>query len=221
MIRVALAGERGKTGSAVAAVLAAAEDVDYVGGFGRGTGAGAFVRDHAAHVLVDFTHAPAALDIALGAIAAGAAPVIGTTGLSAEDVDRIETACGEAGLGGMVAPNFSVGAVVMMWLAEKAAPFFDGVEIVESHHATKLDKPSGTALATAKRLGKEGPIHSVRLPGFVAEQQVIFGLTGQTLEISHRTTSREAYGPGVLLAVRAVVAGPRFYRGLDELLDLR
>jgi 4-hydroxy-tetrahydrodipicolinate reductase len=108
----------------------------------------------------------------------------------------------------------------MMWLAAKARPHFDAVEIIEAHHATKLDRPSGTALATARRLGGEVPIHSVRLPGLVADQEVVLGLPGQTLTITHRTTSREAYGPGVLLAIRRVVSEKRFYRGLEELLEL-
>ena len=145
-----------------------------------------------------------------------------------------------------MAPNFSVGAVLMMHLAELAAPYFSAVEVIEMHHAGKVDAPSGTALSTARRLaakrgekpfahrkpeketlagtrgGEEGnvAVHSVRLPGFVADQEVIFGLPGQTLTIAHRTTSREAYAPGVLLAIRRVVESPRFYRGLDQLLGL-
>jgi 4-hydroxy-tetrahydrodipicolinate reductase len=172
--------------------------------------------------------------------------VVGTTGLSAADVDRIASACQASGLGGIVAPNFAVGAVLMMHLAEIAAPHFEAVEVIEMHHANKLDAPSGTALATATRLaarrgakpfghkkadketlagtrgGESGGVgvHSVRLPGVVADQEVIFGLPGQTLTIAHRTTSRESYVPGVLLAIRAVVGGNRFYRGLDELLGL-
>ena len=134
----------------------------------------------------------------------------------------------------------------MMHLAEIAAPHFDAAEVIEMHHATKLDAPSGTALSTARRLaarrggkpfsykkpekvtlestrgGEEGgvAVHSIRLPGLVADQEVILGLPGQTLTIAHRTTSREAYVPGVLLAIRRVVAEPRFYRGLDQLLGL-
>lgn len=183
---------------------------------------------------------------ALAAVAAGASPVVGTTGLSSADVDKLATACKEKKLGGIVAPNFAVGAVLMMHLAELAAPHFEAAEVIELHHAGKLDAPSGTALSTARRLatrrgdkpfahrkaeketlagtrgGEEGnvAVHSVRLPGFVADQEVIFGLAGQTLTIAHRTTSREAYVPGVLLAIRAVTSGPKFYRGLDELLGL-
>ena len=167
--------------------------------------------------------------------------------MTADAIDSIETACKGKGLGGISAPNFAVGAVLMMHLAEIAAPHFDAAEIIEMHHAAKLDAPSGTALATARRLaakrgnrpfahkkaeketiagtrgGEEGKVavHSIRLPGFVADQEVIFGLPGQTLMITHRTTSREAYVPGVLLAIRAVTSTDHFYRGLDELLGLK
>jgi 4-hydroxy-tetrahydrodipicolinate reductase len=194
---------------------------------------------------VDFTNATAALANGLAAAAAGVAPVVGTSGLSSDAVGRLEAACLEAGVGGIVAPNFAIGAVVMMHLAELAAPYFEAAEVIEMHHAGKVDAPSGTALSTARRLaarrgaafvhnvpervtmantrgGEEGgvAVHSVRLPGAVADQEVLLGLPGQTLSIAHRTTSRECYAPGVLLAVRRVVAEPRFHRGLDALLGL-
>ncbi len=246
MIRVALAGHRGRTGSALEPALATAPDVEYVGGVGRGDDLAAFLRERRPQALVDFTHPAVALDNALAAAGAGAAPIVGTSGLSPQAVDRLDTACRDAGVGGIVAPNFAVGAVLMMHLAELAAPFFDAVEVIEMHHAAKADAPSGTALATARRLaarrrgrgfsynrpekvtmdhtrgGEEGgvAVHSVRLPGLVADQEVIFGLPGQTLTVAHRTTSRECYVPGVLLAIRRVVAEPHFYRGLDVLLGL-
>jgi 4-hydroxy-tetrahydrodipicolinate reductase len=231
-------------------VLAAAFQVEagieYVGGVSAGDDLAAFLHEKRPRALVDFTRPSEALHNALAAVAAGASPVVGTTGLAADAIDKIETACKGKGLGGIVAPNFAVGAVLMMHLAEIAAPHFDAAEIIEMHHATKLDAPSGTALTTARRLaakrgnrpfthkkaeketlagtrgGEEGnvAVHSIRLPGFVADQEVIFGLPGQTLTIAHRTTSREAYLPGVLLAIRQVSSGPRFYRGLDELLGL-
>ena len=245
-IRVAIAGNRGKVGSVLAAALPGEAGIEYAGGFGRGDDVDAFLREKRPRALVDFTRPSEALGNALAAVAAGASPVVGTTGLSAQDVDRLEAACREAGLGGIVAPNFAVGAVLMMHLADVAAPHFDGAEVIELHHAGKLDAPSGTALATARRLaarrrgkpfahrkaeketlagtrgGEEGgvAVHSVRLPGFVADQEVIFGLPGQTLTIAHRTTSREAYVPGVVLAIHRVTAEPRFYRGLDALLGL-
>jgi 4-hydroxy-tetrahydrodipicolinate reductase len=245
-IRVAVAGHRGKVGSILSAALAAEPGIEYVGGVGRGDDLAAFLHEMRPRALVDFTRPSEALANALEAVAAGASPVIGTTGIPAAGVDELEAACRARGLGGIVAPNFAVGAVLMMHLAETAAPHFEAVEIVEMHNAAKVDAPSGTALATARRLagrrggrpfshrkaeketlpgtrgGEEGnvAIHSVRLPGFVADQEVIFGLPGQTLTIAHRTTSREAYVPGVLLAIRHVTTAPRFYRALDELLGL-
>jgi len=247
-VKVAVAGYRGKVGSVLAAALAAEPEMDYVGGVTRGDDLASFLHEKRPQALVDFTRPSEAVHNALAAIAAGAAPVVGTTGLSSADIDKIETACHEKKVGGIVAPNFAIGAVLMMHLADIAAPHFDAAEIIELHHAGKLDAPSGTALSTARRLaarrgtdrpfahrkaeketlagtrgGEEGnvAVHSVRLPGFVADQEVIFGLPGQTLTIAHRTTSREAYVPGVLLAIRRVTSEPRFYRALDDLLGLR
>ena len=245
-IRVLLVGASGKVGTAIAPLLAAAPDVDYAGGIGRETDLFAALRDRRPQAIVDFTHPSVGLEHALLAAENGVAPVVGTSGITAGGVDQIEKACSEHGVGGIVAPNFAIGAVVMMWLAEKAAPHFDAAEIIEAHAATKIDAPSGTAVATARRLaaarterpfsyaragkvlveGARGAVaenvavHSVRLPGLVGDQQVVFGLPGQTLTIEHRTTSREAYAPGVLLALRRVVADKRFYRGLDALLGL-
>jgi len=245
-IRVAVAGHHGRVGSILAAALASEHGIEYVGGLARGDDIAAFLHQKRPRALVDFSRPSEAVHIALAAIASGASPVVGTTGLPADGIDKIETACKEKGVGGIVAPNFAVGAVLMMHMAEIAAPFFDGVEVIEMHHAAKLDAPSGTALNTARRLaakrgtrpfshkkaeketlsgtrgGEEGGVgvHSVRLPGLVADQEVIFGLPGQTLTITHRTTSREAYVPGVLLAIRRVTSTPGFYRGLDELLGL-
>ena len=246
VIRVLLAGSRGKVGIALAPALEAAEGIEYVGGVDVGDDLRAALSTLKPEAMVDFTHPSAALGNALAAVAAGVCPVIGTTGIPAEGVDEVESACRSAGIGGIVAPNFAVGAVLMMWLAERAAPFFPAVEVLEMHQDTKADAPSGTALATARRLakaqqngfsyrraervtlegtrgGEEGGVgvHSIRLPGLVADQEVIFGLPGQTLTITHRTTSREAFAPGVILALRAVTSGPRFYRALDELLGLQ
>jgi 4-hydroxy-tetrahydrodipicolinate reductase len=246
-IRVAVAGHRGKVGSILATAFQSETGIDYLGGIGRGDDLSAFLHQKRPQALVDFTRPAEAMHNALAAVAAGAAPVVGTTGLSSADIDKLETACKAKHVGGIVAPNFAIGAVLMMHLADIAAPHFDAVEIIEMHHAAKLDAPSGTALSTARRVaarrkdkpfthkkveketlpgtrgGEEGgvAVHSVRLPGFVADQEVIFGLPGQTLTIAHRTTSREAYIPGVLLAIRKVTSEPRFYRGLDELLGLR
>ena len=246
-IRVCVAGHRGKVGTVLAAALENDPDIEYVGGVTRGDDLAAFLREKRPRAFVDFTKPAEAMRNALAAVAAGASPVVGTTGLSASDIDKLETACKAKNVGGIVAPNFAVGAVLMMHLADIAAPHFEAAEVIELHHAGKLDAPSGTALSTARRLaarrkdkpftyrkaeketlagtrgGEEGgvAVHSVRLPGFVADQEVIFGLPGQTLTVAHRTTSREAYVPGVVLAIRIVTSEPRFYRGLDELLGLR
>ena len=198
-----------------------------------------------AQVMVDFTAPGAAFDNAEAALGAGVAPVVGTTGMSVEQVDELARHAERAMTGGAVIPNFAIGAVLMMRLAEIAAPYFDAAEVIEAHHATKLDAPSGTALATARRLaaarqqpfgysrpekvtldntrgGEEGAVgvHSLRLPGLVADQEVVFGAQGQTLTIGHRTTSREAFMPGVLATVRAVVSQHRFFRSLDDVLGL-
>jgi 4-hydroxy-tetrahydrodipicolinate reductase len=245
-ILVAVAGHRGKVGSILVAAFEAQAGIEYVGGVGAGDDLAEFLRKTRPQAFVDFTRPSVALHNALVAVAAGAAPVVGTSGIPADGVDKLEVACKAKGVGGIVAPNFAIGAVLMMHLAEIAAPHFEAAEIVEMHHAAKLDAPSGTALSTAKRLaarrgskpfahkkaeketlagtrgGEEGGIavHSVRLPGFVADQEVIFGLPGQTLTIAHRTTSREAYLPGVLIAIQRVTSQPHFYRGLDQLLGL-
>ena len=246
-IRVAVAGHRGRVGAVLAAALQAEPGIEFVGGVTRGDDLASFLHAKRPQALVDFTRPSEAMHNALAAVAAGASPVVGTTGLSSTDVDKLETACREKHMGGIVAPNFAIGAVLMMHLADIAAPFFDAAEVIEMHHQAKLDAPSGTALATARRLaarrtdkpfihkraeketlagtrgGEEGgvAVHSVRLPGLVGDQEVIFGLPGQTLTIAHRTTSREAYVPGVVLAIKRVTSEPRFYRGLDQLLGLR
>jgi 4-hydroxy-tetrahydrodipicolinate reductase len=246
MIRVLLAGHQGRVGTALEAALMLADEIDYAGGVSRGQDFPAALREKRPQVLVDFTRPEAGLDHALAAVAAGVAPVVGTSGIPAAGVDRLERACAERGVGGIVAPNFAVGAVLLMWLAEKAAPFCDSADVIEIHHAAKADAPSGTAFATAGRLaGARGDrpfehaatekllvagvrggvsggvgLHSLRIPGVLAEQEVLFGLPGQTLSLAHRTTSRECYVPGVLMAVRRVAAEPRFYRGLEPLLGL-
>jgi 4-hydroxy-tetrahydrodipicolinate reductase len=243
-IRVAVAGYRGRVGVEMVRGVEAAPDMAYVGGVEAGDDLDAFLSEQHPDALIDFTHPAAALGNALAAVAAGCRPVVGTTGIPAEGIQRLEDACRTAGIGGIVAPNFSVGAVVMMHIAEVAAPYFSGAEVIEMHHQTKVDAPSGTALATARRIGARQKfdysptekltlagvrggeaagvgVHSVRLPGLVADQEVIFGLAGQTLTLTHRTTSREAFVPGVLLAIRRVTTDPAFHRSLDGLLGLK
>jgi len=206
-VRICLYGAGGKVGAVLAPALCAAghEVVD-----GRADG------PSGCDVAIDFTRPDAVLENAAACLAAGVPLVVGTSGFDHEALDR---AARDAGVPCFYAPNFAVGAVLMMRFAEAAAPRMDACEIVELHADTKKDAPSGTARATAQRIGGDVPIHSVRLPGLVAHQEVIFGAVGQTLTIRHDTTSRDAFAPGVLLAIdriRDLPAGLTL--GLDALL---
>jgi 4-hydroxy-tetrahydrodipicolinate reductase len=167
-------------------------------------------------VAVDFTRPDAVVANVEACLAAGIPCVIGTTGL---DLAAVDAAARDAGVPCFHAPNFALGAVLMMRFAEEAARVFPRAEIVELHAETKLDAPSGTARATAERMGTSPAIHSVRLPGLVAHQEVVFGGAGETLTIRHDTSSREAFVPGVLRAVERVrELPPGLTVGLDALL---
>jgi 4-hydroxy-tetrahydrodipicolinate reductase len=196
-------------------------------------------------VLVDFSVAKAVVTMAKIAAARHVNIVSGTTGLSAEDVTQLDQIALESRIGIMSASNFAIGAVVMMYLARQAARYFDFAEIIEEHHNQKLDAPSGTALTTARMMAQERgedfmvpeqrehdqisrgakvggiSIHSIRLPGIVARQEVLFGALGQTLSIKHDAISRECYMPGVMLAVRKIGEHQGLVLGLDSLLDFK
>jgi len=195
-------------------------------------------------VLVDFTTAQATMPAVRIAAKQGVNLVIGTTGLTAEAISEMERLATAHKIGIVVAPNFALGAVLMMHLAKIAAKYLDYAEIIELHHHQKVDSPSGTALATAKAIAQargkpfhhppeqgqapssrgeqvEGvPIHSVRLPGLLAHQEVILGAPGQTLSIRHDTISRECFIPGVILAIKEVIKRQGLVYGLDALLGL-
>jgi 4-hydroxy-tetrahydrodipicolinate reductase len=169
-----------------------------------------------AEAMVDFTSPQVGLANAEAALAAGVPSVIGTSGL---DYERIDEAARAGGVAAFYAPNFAVGAVLMLRLAAEAAKVLPRAEIVELHNEAKADAPSGTAAATAALLGRETPIHSVRLPGLVAHQEILFGAEGQLLTIRHDAYSREAYVPGVLLALERLPSLPAGLTvGLEELL---
>jgi 4-hydroxy-tetrahydrodipicolinate reductase len=216
MIRVAVAGAAGRVGSAVCAAVEGAEDMSLTGRADPVLDtAVADVLDEA-DVLVDFTRPDTVLDNARAALGAGVHVVIGTTGFSH---DELREAAEGGRANAFVAPNFAIGAVLMMRFAVEAAKHMQRAEIIELHHETKLDAPSGTAKRTAELLGGDVPIHSVRLPGIVADQEVIFGDVAQTLTIRHVTTDRTSFTPGVLLAVRRVASLPdRLTVGLERLL---
>ena len=216
MIRVAVAGAAGRMGRTVCAAVDAAEDLELTGGAAPSLGTA--VRDvvDGADVLVDFTRPDAALDNARVALRAGVHVVVGTTGF---DVEELRAVAGEASARAFFAPNFAVGAVLMMRFAAEAARHMRAAEIVELHHPAKLDAPSGTARRTAELMDGDVPIHSVRLPGIVADQEVILGDEAQTLTIRHATTDRTSFMPGVLLAVRRVPELPEpLTVGLERLL---
>ncbi len=229
MIQVAVAGAAGRMGEAVCEAVLSAEDMELVGR--ADPLLETELADVLAHaeVVVDFTTPDTALANALACVRAGVHVVIGTTGF--DQGPLLE----ELGLNGpgeqarsganvLIAPNFAIGALLMMRFAAQAAQHMRKAEIIEFHHDGKLDAPSGTAARTAELMaaasdGDPPPIHSVRLPGLVAHQEVILGDLGQTLTIRHDTINRESFMPGVLLAVRHVgTLQERFVVGLENLL---
>ena len=210
MIAVGVAGAAGRMGLAVCEAVQEAEDLQLVGRADPQLGRSLqqVLDEDRPDVLVDFTTPSTALPNAIACLRAGVHIVIGTTGF---DLDALREACGQARYGAkaLVAPNFAIGAVLMMRFAAEAARHMDAAEIVELHHDRKLDAPSGTAALTAQLIaqatgGRQPPIHSVRLPGLVAHQEVILGALGQTLTIRHDSLDRRSFMPGVLLAVRRV-----------------
>lgn len=191
-MRVALFGYEGRVGSVL--VPALEEAGHEVRGIGRGDPHDVRGLDAA----IDFTRADAVAGNVEACIDQGVPCIVGTSGA---DLSELGQRAAESGLAVLVVPNFALGAVLMMRFAEEAARYLPAVEIVELHHETKVDAPSGTAKATAERLPGDPPIHSVRLPGLVAHQEVLLGGPGQLLTIRHDTLSREAFAPGVLLAL--------------------
>lgn len=222
MIRVAVAGAAGRMGQAVCAAVAGAQDMLLTGRADPtlDTTLAQVLGD--ADVVVDFTRPEVALANARECIRAGVHVVIGTTGFDLEELRRACAAEPRANV--LVAPNFAIGAVLMMRFAAEAARHMAKAEIIELHHDRKLDAPSGTAARTAMLMaaasgGPEPPIHSVRLPGLVAHQEVILGDLGQTLSIRHDSIDRESFMPGVLLAVRRIAELPQSPMvGLEHLL---
>jgi len=213
LIRVAVAGAAGRMGQAVCAAVEGADDMRLTGRAdpALGTSLADVLGD--ADVVVDFTRPDTALENALQCLEAGVHVVIGTSGF---DMDPLYSA---AGANVFFAPNFAIGAVLMMRFAAEASQHMAKAEIVELHHDRKLDKPSGTAARTAELMQGEVPIHSVRLPGLVAHQEVILGDLGQTLTIRHDSIDRASFMPGVLLAVRRVADLPESpLIGLEHLL---
>ncbi|MDR5695216.1 MAG: 4-hydroxy-tetrahydrodipicolinate reductase [Armatimonadota bacterium] len=265
-IRVAVSGAAGRMGRASIRAITREKDMILVGALGRSNGLGRDAGELAGvgplgvaitgdlegmlqgshpHVLVDFAPGPAAVANGKQAILRGVRPVIGGTGMSEAEVEELSSLARERGVGAVVAPNFALGAVLMMTFARQAARFFPHVEIVELHHDKKRDAPSGTAIKTARLLARERKdvpqpmgkeeevvpgarggavegirIHSIRLPGLIAHQEVIFGSPGQTLTIRHDSYSEESFMPGLLLAIRKVLTLDHLVVGIEPLLGL-
>jgi 4-hydroxy-tetrahydrodipicolinate reductase len=221
MIRVAVAGAAGRMGEAVCEAVEGAEDAVLAGRADPALGVELAEVLDGADVVVDFTVPDTALPNLRSCLEAGVHAVVDTTGL---DLDAARAAAEGASANCFVAPNFAIGAVLLMEVAQRIAPHMPECEIVELHHDRKLDAPSGTAKRTQELIDAAGgnvhqPIHSVRLPGLVAHQEVIFGGEGQTLSLRHDSIDRRSFMPGLLLAVRKVAALPdRFTVGLEKLL---
>jgi len=263
-IRVAVIGAGGRMGREVVKMVLQDEQLELVAavspsasGIDAGTlvGAGACgvtvsadletaLVDARADVMVDFTIPQLAYSNTKAAILHGVRPVMGTTGFTPEQIDELDKLCKERGLGGLIAPNFSIGAILMMQFAQQAAKYFPNLEIIEYHGDQKLDAPSGTAVKTAELISEvrqelrqgnpkeeetiEGArggyyngfrIHSVRLPGVFAQQEVVFGAFGQTLKIRHDSYDRAGYMPGVAVAVKKVMTYSGLIYGFEHIMD--
>ncbi|MEH1013804.1 4-hydroxy-tetrahydrodipicolinate reductase [Micromonospora sp. CPCC 206060] len=245
-IRVGVIGARGRMGIEVCKAVDAADDLELVAMIDEGDGLFS-ASDAGAEVVVDFTTPDVVMDNLHWCIDQGISVVVGTTGFTEQRLDRVRGWLDrKPGVGVLIAPNFGIGAVLLMQFATKAARYFESVEIIEQHHPRKLDAPSGTATHTARLIAQVraaagmGPVpdatkeevpgargadidgvrvHAVRSAGMVAHQEVIFGTTGETLTIRQDSYDRVSFMPGVLLAVRSVRQRPGLTVGLDALLD--
>ena len=244
-MRVGVLGAKGKVGATIVDGIEAADDLVFTVGVDAGDPLTAFT-DSETQVVVDFTHPSVVMDNLKFLIDNGIHAVVGTTGFTDERVTRVRTWLGATpGSSVLIAPNFAIGAVLSMEFAKQAARFFESVEVIELHHPHKADAPSGTAARTARLIaearkglspnpdatstgidGARGadvdgiPVHSVRLAGLVAHQEILFGTMGETLTIRHDSIDRTSFVPGVLLAVRHVHEHPGLTVGIETLLGL-
>lgn len=225
-IRVLVSGAAGRMGSAVVEAVGEAEgmevalrvDPELPAGDGTHPDLASALAVGGARVMVDFTRPETVFENVMAALDAGVHCVVGTTGLTEDQLGEIRTRAGSGPANALIAPNFAVGAVLMMRFAAEAARHMPRAEVIELHHDRKLDAPSGTALLTAERMGGDPAIHSVRLPGLVAHQEVILGGLDETLTIRHDSLSRRSFMPGVVLAVREVAGRAGLTVGMEPLL---
>jgi 4-hydroxy-tetrahydrodipicolinate reductase len=242
MIKVIVNGAYGRMGKEACYAIENHAGLILVDRLGKDDDLKSSIKTHSADVVVDLTKASVGLANTLTILEAGARPVIGTSGFSSVEVEQCIKMATAKGLGGIIVPNFSIGAVMMMHLSKLAARYFDHVEIQEMHHSGKEEAPSGTAIKTAEMIasaqkiaqvkchetlhGARGAvhqgvhIHSIRLPGYVAHQSVIFGGQSETLTIHHDSIHRQAFMPGLILACTKVKELNTMVYGLEHLLDL-
>ena len=241
-IRVLVNGSAGRMGQTTVKFIHADKTLDLVGETHNKDDLKKAILATKADIVIDFTNAAVVYKNTKNIILAGAHPIIGTSGLLPEQIQEFQNLCAEKSLGGIIAPNFCISALLMMRFAEQAAQYFSECEIIETHHENKLDAPSATAIKTAelinaarkkqpsnKRIhetliGARGavknqiPIHALRLPGFLAKQDVIFGHIGGNLVIAHETIDRNAFMPGILLACKKVMSLKKLVYGLETFL---
>jgi 4-hydroxy-tetrahydrodipicolinate reductase len=244
-MRVGVLGAKGKVGATMVQAVEAAQDLTFTAGVDAGDPLSMFADRHT-EVVIDFTHPDVVMDNLKFLIDNGIHAVVGTTGFTDERLSQVEAWLEESRTTAvLIAPNFAIGAVLSMHFAKQAARFFESAEVIELHHPQKADAPSGTAARTARLIadarkglppnpdatstGMDGargadvdgiPVHSVRLAGLVAHQEVLFGTQGETLTIRHDSLDRTSFVPGVLLAVRTVREHPGLTVGLEPILDL-
>jgi 4-hydroxy-tetrahydrodipicolinate reductase len=230
VIRVAVAGARGALGTIAVAACSSTPGIAFAGGFAREADAAAGIVDsldelfaQRPDVVLDVTTQPKSFEVATTALEHGVRPVVGASGWTESEREQLSVLAAQTSLGALIVPNFSLGAIVAMRLAAQASRYFPDAEIIEMHRAQKKDKPSGTALETARKMvaaGARDPvIHSVRLPGLVAHQEVLFAGEGELLTIRHDSFSRTSFVPGMMAAVRAVMHFTGLTIGLDVVVD--
>lgn len=242
-INILVNGAFGRMGQMTVKTITEHPNFTLVGQTGREYDLKKSIKDSKADIVIDFTHPDAVFENTVAIIESGARPVIGTSGLKVNQIHTLQERCEKLKLGGMIAPNFSLGAVLMMKYAREIAKYLPNVEIIEMHHVNKADSPSGTAMRTAEMLaegaitpnpsakpshenvvGARGanyqdiPIHSIRLPGLLAHQQIIFGNTGETLTLRHDSIDRQCFMPGVCLACEKVMKLDKLMYGLETVL---
>jgi len=245
-MRVAVLGSKGKVGATMVQAVEAAEDLSLSAEVDAGDSL-SLLTDNETEVVIDFTHPDVVMGNLEFLIDNGINAVVGTTGFTDERLEQVRSWLdAKPGVAVLIAPNFAIGAVLSMHFAKQAAPFYESVEVIELHHPHKADAPSGTAARTAELIaesrkdlppnpdattsslpGARGanvdgvPVHSVRLAGLVAHQEVLFGTEGETLTIRHDSIDRTSFVPGVLLAVRRVAEHPGLTIGIESLLNLQ